>query len=120
MTDDDLKLFEASGASLPPTTEHGYTDHDGAGIWHASFGAGSPVILLHGGLGHSGNWGHQVPDLVATGHRVIVIDSRGHGRSTRDARPFSYALMASDVLAVMDRLGVGRAALVGWSDGAII
>jgi pimeloyl-ACP methyl ester carboxylesterase len=64
--------------------------------------------------------GHQVPDLIAAGHRVIVIDSRGHGRSTRDARPFAYELMASDVLAVMDRLGVERAALVGWSDGAII
>lgn len=121
MTDDDLELFEASGAPpLPSTAEHRYTDHDGASIWYASFGAGSPVVLLHGGLGHSGNWGYQVPDLVAAGHRVIVIDSRGHGRSTRDTRPFSYELMASDVLAVMDRLGVSRAALVGWSDGAII
>jgi pimeloyl-ACP methyl ester carboxylesterase len=121
MTDDDLQRFEADGApALPPTPEHGYADHDGARIWHASFGAGSPVILQHGGLGHSGNWGHQVPDLVAAGHRVIVIDSRGHGRSTRDTRSFSYELMASDVLAVMDRLGIARAALVGWSDGAII
>jgi pimeloyl-ACP methyl ester carboxylesterase len=121
MTDDDLQRFEADGApALPPTPEHGYADHDGARIWHASFGAGSPVVLLHGGLGHSGNWGHQVPDLVAAGYRVIVVDSRGHGRSTRDGRPFSYELMASDVLAVMDRLGIARAALVGWSDGAIV
>jgi pimeloyl-ACP methyl ester carboxylesterase len=121
MNDDDLELFEANGAPpLPSTAEHGYTDRGGASIWYASFGAGSPVILLHGGLGHSGNWGHQVPDLIAAGHRVIVIDSRGHGRSTRDARPFSYELMASDVWAVMDQLGVRRAALVGWSDGAII
>jgi pimeloyl-ACP methyl ester carboxylesterase len=121
MTDDDLEFFEANGAPpLPSTAEHGHADHDGARIWYASFGAGHPVILLHGGLGHSGNWGHQVPDLIAAGHRVIVIDSRGHGRSTRDARPFSYELMASDVLAVMDRLGVRRAALAGWSDGAII
>ena len=58
MTDDDLELFEANGAPpLPPTAEHGSTDHEGATIWYASFGAGSPVILLHGGLGHSGNWG---------------------------------------------------------------
>jgi pimeloyl-ACP methyl ester carboxylesterase len=121
MTDDDLQRFETGGAPpLPPTAAHGCADHDGARIWYASFGAGSPVILLHGGLGHSGNWGHQVPALIAAGHRVIVIDSRGHGRSTRDSRPFSYALMASDVLAVMDRLEIGRAALVGWSDGAII
>src|SRR5579872_227492 len=48
------------------------------------------------------------------------MDSRGHGRSARDARPFAYDLMASDVLALMDRLHIAKAAIVGWSDGAII
>src|SRR5437868_3900181 len=121
MIDDELELFDSEGPPpLPAAAEHGTIDHDGARIWYASYGAGSPVVLLHGGLGHSGNWGHQVPELVATGHRVIVIDSRGHGRSTRDARPFSYELMATDMLAVLDRAGVARAALVGWSDGAVI
>jgi pimeloyl-ACP methyl ester carboxylesterase len=81
---------------------------------------GLPVILLHGGLGHSGNWGYQVPALFRSGYRVVLIDSRGHGRSTRDARPFSYELMASDVLAVMDIVGLDKAAVVGWSDGACI
>jgi pimeloyl-ACP methyl ester carboxylesterase len=76
------------------------------------------VILLHGGLGNSGNWGYQVPALVSAGFRVIVIDSRGHGRSTRDARAYSYELMASDVLSVMNTLHLARASLVGWSDGA--
>ncbi len=47
-----------------------------------------------------------------------MIDSRGHGRSTRDAKPYSYELMATDVLAVMDELQIERAAFVGWSDGA--
>jgi pimeloyl-ACP methyl ester carboxylesterase len=78
------------------------------------------VILLHGGLGHSGNWGYQVPALVRSGYRAVLIDSRGHGRSTRDARPFMYELMASDVLAVMDALHLEKAGLVGWSDGATI
>src|SRR6266852_5068236 len=81
-------------------------------------GSGSPVILLHGGLGHSGNWGYQVPALVRSGYRAVLIDSRGHGRSTRDARPFSYEVMASDVLGVMDTLQIEKAGLVGWSDGA--
>jgi pimeloyl-ACP methyl ester carboxylesterase len=76
------------------------------------------VILLHGGLGHSGNWGYQVPALVRSGYRAVLIDSRGHGRSTRDARPFTYELMASDVSAVMDALHLEKAGLVGWSDGA--
>lgn len=76
------------------------------------------MILLHGGLGHSGNWGYQVPALLRSGYRAVLIDSRGHGRSTRDARPCSYELMAFDVLAVMDALHLEKASLVGWSDGA--
>jgi pimeloyl-ACP methyl ester carboxylesterase len=78
------------------------------------------VILLHGGLGHGGNWGYQVPALVSSGYRAVLIDSRGHGRSTRDERPYTYELMASDVLAVMDALQIEKAAFVGWSDGAVI
>jgi pimeloyl-ACP methyl ester carboxylesterase len=93
--DDDLEKFVVHGAALPVTSDQGYVDHDGARIWFATYGAGSPVILLHGGLDHSGNWGYQVPTVLGSGRRVILIDSRGHGRSTRDLRPFTYELMAS-------------------------
>jgi pimeloyl-ACP methyl ester carboxylesterase len=117
--DDDLSRFEANGAApLPPTDHQGYVEHDGARIWYAAYGSGPAVILLHGGLGHSGNWGYQVPALNEHGYRAIAIDSRGHGRSTRDLRPYTYELMASDVTAVIDALQLERAAIVGWSDGA--
>ena len=117
--DDELRKFEAEGAApLTVANDQGYVEHEGARIWYSAYGSGSPVILLHGGLGHSGNWGYQLPPLVRNGYRAVLIDSRGHGRSTRDARPFSYELMASDVLAVMDALHLERAGLVGWSDGA--
>jgi pimeloyl-ACP methyl ester carboxylesterase len=119
--DDDLSRFEANGAGpLPAPEDQGFVEHDGARIWYASYGSGSPVILLHGGLGHGANWGYQVPALTHGGYRAVLIDSRGHGRSTHDERPYSYELMATDVLAVMDALGLERAALVGWSDGATI
>lgn len=118
-SDDGLENFAAHGAaSLPTARQQGYVDHDGARIWYASYGSGAAVILLHGGLGHSGNWGYQVPALLNAGRRVVLVDSRGHGRSTRDARPFRYELMASDVHAVMDALQLDKAAVVGWSDGA--
>lgn len=117
--DDDLIRFESDGAEpLPATNDQGYVENDGARIWYATYGTGSPVILLHGGLGHSGNWGYQVPALVRSGYRAVLIDSRGHGRSTRDNRPFTYERMASDVSAVMDALVIEKAGLVGWSDGA--
>jgi pimeloyl-ACP methyl ester carboxylesterase len=117
--DDDLRTFESEGAPpLPAATDEGHVPHDGARIWYATYGRGAPVVLLHGGLGHSGNWGYQVPALAAAGQRVVLIDSRGHGRSTRDARPFTYELLAADVLAVLDALRLERVAVVGWSDGA--
>lgn len=119
--DDDLSDFAGHGAQLPDGAGwSGHVGHDGAQIWAARYGTGRPVVLLHGGLGHAGNWAKQVPALVAAGYQVIVIDSRGHGRSSRDGRPFSYELMAGDVLAVLDHLGVARAPIVGWSDGACI
>jgi pimeloyl-ACP methyl ester carboxylesterase len=117
--DDELRKFEAEGAApLPVANDQSYVEREGARIWYATYGAGPAVILLHGGLGHSGNWGYQVPALVKNGYRAVLIDSRGHGRSTRDTRPFSYELMASDVMAVMDALHLEKAVLVGWSDGA--
>jgi pimeloyl-ACP methyl ester carboxylesterase len=117
--DDDLEKFEIQGAlPLPAPSDLGYIENDGARIWYSAYGSGAPVILLHGGLGHSGNWGYQVPALIEKGYRAILMDSRGHGRSTRDERLFSYELMASDVLALMDALHLKTAALVGWSDGA--
>jgi pimeloyl-ACP methyl ester carboxylesterase len=106
--------------SLPATTAKGYVPHDGARIFYRSYGSGPAVILLHGGLANGEYWAKQVPALQRAGYRVVVIDSRGHGRSTRDARPYTYELMASDVVAVMDALKLRRAAVVGWSDGAIV
>lgn len=117
--DDDLQRFDTSGAApLPADARTGYVANDGASIWYADCGAGPAVILLHGGLGNAGNWGYQVAPLAEASYRAILIDSRGHGRSTRDDRPYSYDLMGTDVLAVMDALSIAKAAIIGWSDGA--
>ena len=105
--------------TLPKASASGYAPVNGVKIWYAEFGKGKPVILLHGGLGNSNYWGLQVPAL-AKKYRVIVMDSRGHGRSTRDAQPYGYDLMASDVVGLMDQLKIKKAAIVGWSDGAIL
>jgi pimeloyl-ACP methyl ester carboxylesterase len=103
-----------------PTPEHsGLAPVNGIKIWYAVFGAGRPVILLHGGLANSNYWGNQVRALERR-YEVIVMDSRGHGRSTRDGKPYGYDLMASDVLALLGYLRVPKVAIVGWSDGAII
>lgn len=104
---------------LPQPAESGLAPVNGIKIWYAAFGQGEPVILLHGGLANSNYWGKQVP-VLAEKYRVIVMDSRGHGRSSRDGKPYGYELMAADVLALMDFLKIPKAAVVGWSDGAIL
>ena len=104
---------------LPAGGHEGEAPINGVKIWYAVYGSGDPVIMLHGGLGNSNYWGNQIPALAGS-YQVIVMDSRGHGRSTRDGQPYSYDLMASDVVALMDFLKLPKAAIIGWSDGAII
>ncbi len=111
--------------TLPPDppavmmARHGYAQANGARLYYAVTGSGSPVLLLHGSLGSSDDWGYQVGALAAR-HTVIVMDSRGQGRSTHDAQPFTYDLMADDVVALLDALKITRVDVVGWSDGANI
>jgi len=105
--------------TMPPPERSGTVPVNGIQMWYAVFGHGSPVILLHGGLANSNYWGLQIPTLSRR-FEVIVVDSRGHGRSTRTGVPITYHLMASDVLALMDAFHIPETALVGWSDGAII
>lgn len=105
--------------TLPRPLVSGYAPVNGIRLWYAEFGRGEPVLLLHGGLANSNYWGHQVRALM-THYRVIVMDSRGHGRSSRNAAPFGYDLMASDVVGLLDYLKLKKVALVGWSDGAIV
>src|SRR5262245_54482179 len=106
--------------AMPAPRDKGFVEADGAQIYYARFGAtGEPVILLHGRMGNADHWSHQVKAL-ADKRQVIAIDSRGQGRSTRTKAKPSYDQMAEDVIAVMDKLEIEKASLVGWSDGGEI
>jgi len=105
--------------TLPTPTKSGYAPVNGIQLWYADFGKGTPVVFLHGGLGNSDYWGLQVKALQSQ-YRIITVDTRGHGRSTRDERPYGYQLLADDVVALLDYLKIPKAAIVGWSDGAIV
>jgi pimeloyl-ACP methyl ester carboxylesterase len=102
--------------ALPRADDQGSVETGGARIFYSVFGKGEPVVLLHGGLGNSGHFGFQIPAL-ADKFQVIAIDSRGQGRSTKGRQAITYDLMAEDVVAVLDKLAIKRAAFVGWSDG---
>ncbi len=92
---------------------------NGIDLYYEVHGDGPPLVLLHGGLGSAAYFQNQIP-VLAEKYKVIAVDSRGHGRSSFDEQPISYDLMTSDVLALMDQLGIDKADLVGWSDGGII
>src|ERR1700744_6217986 len=96
--------------TLPKPDQSGLAPVNGGKIWYATFGSGHPVVMIHGGLANSNYWGHQGRAL-AKDYQVIVMDSRGHGRSTRDAKPYGYHLMASDAIALMDYLKIDRATI---------
>jgi pimeloyl-ACP methyl ester carboxylesterase len=85
-------------------------------------GTGRPVLLLHG-FPDSGNlWRHQVPVLSVGGYQLIVPDLRGYGHSAKPADVESYGLLhlASDVIGILDSLGIERAHVVGHDWGAAL
>lgn len=105
--------------AMPRADAEGTVEVTGARIFYAVYGKGDPVVLLHGGLGNSAHFGFQLPALIDR-FQVIAIDSRGQGRSTKGKLPITYDLMAGDVVAVLDKLAIKRASVVGWSDGGEI
>ena len=100
-------------------------DSGGVPISYVVEGSGLPVVLVHGFASSvRGNWrGPGIIDaLVAAGRRVVALDCRGHGASGKPHDPEAYSgtHMADDVIAVMDREGVARADLMGYSMGGFI
>ena len=85
-------------------------------------GAGPPVVFVHGGLGNRAMWSPQVRALSANGHRCIAYDLRGHGETAggTDVEAFTPALLAADLEAFADALGLERFSLVGLSVGGFV
>jgi pimeloyl-ACP methyl ester carboxylesterase len=93
-----------------------YAEVNGINLYFETHGAGRPLVLLHGGLGSGEMFGASLP-AFAENHQVILVDLQGHGRTADVDRPFDYALMADDVAALIDHLGLDRPDVVGFSLG---
>lgn len=93
-----------------------YAEVNGVNLYHERTGSGRPMVLLHGGLGSGEMYAPILPSLTA-GHEVITVDLQGHGRTADIDRPMDLRLLADDVAALIDQLGLDRPDVVGYSFG---
>jgi pimeloyl-ACP methyl ester carboxylesterase len=120
MAEDRWKTFPVPNPGwIESAQERGCAEVGNMQMYYAVFGTGEPVLFIHGGLGNANVWEDQVKAL-ASNHKVIVADSRGHGRSTQTGNELHYRLMTDDYVALLDHLKIPKVAVVGWSDGGVI
>jgi pimeloyl-ACP methyl ester carboxylesterase len=101
-----------------PAAGH-YAEINGIKIYYEIYGEGEPLLLLHGNGGSMAVFSYQIPEF-AKHFKVIAVDSRAQGRSTDSSAEITYALMASDMSALISQLHLGPVNVVGWSDGGNI
>jgi pimeloyl-ACP methyl ester carboxylesterase len=93
-----------------------YAEVNGINLYFETHGTGRPLVLLHGGLGSGEMFGPILPTL-AEDHQVIAVDLQGHGRTADIDRPIDIRLMADDIAALIDYLGLDKPDVVGYSLG---
>jgi pimeloyl-ACP methyl ester carboxylesterase len=118
---DDRWMSIPQAPAMPQVGYSGLAKVNGINMYFATYGTakGAPILMIHGGLAHADIWAPVVIDLMKD-HKVIVADSRGHGRSSSDGSVYSFDLLAQDYLALLDYLKVESVHIAGWSDGANI
>lgn len=111
----------AAGQAVPyghnPAAGH-YQAVRGIRLYYEAYGAGPPLLLLHGNGGSIHDFQHNIPYL-ARHYRVLAVDSRAHGRSVDAGDSLSFEMMADDFAALLTALRIDSANVIGWSDGGI-
>ena len=102
-------------------TETGYAPVNGMDLYYEVHGSGgTPLLLLHGGLFNVDlQFGHVLPALAAD-RQVVALDFQGHGRTNDIDRPLSAAFLASDVVALLEHLGIPQVDVYGFSLGGAV
>jgi len=95
-----------------------YYDVRGIKMYAEIYGQGQPLLLIHGNGGSINNFTKQIP-YFSQKYKVIVADSRAHGKSADRGDSLSYEMMADDYAALLDILKIDSAFVIGWSDGGI-
>ena len=89
-------------------------------LYYEVHGSGEPILFVHGGGGSiAGSWPSDYVTDLSRDFRVILADSRGHGRTADGSGPLTYGRLTFDLVRLLDHLGIDRAHVVGHSMGAI-
>ena len=102
--------------SLGSSDQGTFIQVNGLRLYYETYGAGTPVILLHGGLETCQMWAPVIPFFSAY-YQVIAPDSRAHGRTDNPAGEFSFPLLAQDIALFIQALGLQKPLVVGYSNG---
>nr|WP_294943662.1 alpha/beta hydrolase [uncultured Mucilaginibacter sp.] len=95
-----------------------YADIRGMKMYYEVYGKGAPLLIIHGNGGSIKDFRYQIP-YFAKKYQVILADSRAQGKSNNDKDTLSYEMMSDDLNALLDKLNIKNANVIGWSDGGI-
>lgn len=115
--------IEAGGTTITVDTTSplysGYIAVNSLQLYYETSGIGEPLIMLHGGLGGIAEFG-SLPGLLSLSRQVIAVELQGHAHTADIDRPLHYQLMADDIAAVIEHLGLGRTDVLGFSLGGSV
>lgn len=95
-----------------------YFDNRGFKMYYETYGAGKPLLLIHGNGGSILSMANQIP-FFSKKYKVIIADSRAQGKSIDNGDSLSYEMMADDLNGLLDHLHLDSCYVIGWSDGGI-
>lgn len=114
-------FFQNTNAQFRPGNDKNaghYLETRGCKLYYEVYGAGKPLLFIHGNGGSIGNFENQIP-YFSTKYKVIAVDSRAHGKSTDPGDSLTFEMMADDFNALLDSLHLDSCYVIGWSDGGI-
>ncbi|HEX3624061.1 MAG TPA: alpha/beta hydrolase [Verrucomicrobiae bacterium] len=121
-----IALAAAASAQASPPVPYGnnpgagkFYDIRGFKMYCEEYGAGTPLLMIHGNGGSIRAFAHNIPYFAAK-YRVIAADSRAQGKSKDPGPELTFEMMADDEAALLDALHVKAAYVIGWSDGGIV
>lgn len=115
----DARPPQPPAATRPPAVS-GFAPVGDVRMYYEIHGAGEPIVFVHGGGGSVASWPAGYVRDLSRDFQVILVESRGHGRTADGRGPITYGRLTFDVVRLLDHLGIDRAHIVGHSVGAIV